>query len=86
MHRPLFDEFFTAGTFLLFLFLSVSAKVPNLAFFSVFRGFFSFSFFPFLTQSPQLQSIGLSPLPMSGVTKSWCNAVGSRCCFPLDLT
>lgn len=79
---------FHSRDFLLFLFLSVSVKAPNLAFFSLHNSlsFFSFSFYPFLTQSPQLQIIGLPSLPMSGVTKSWSNAVGGSLSFPSALT
>lgn len=77
MHHPLLDEFFTAGTFLLFLFLSISVKVPNVVFSFQFLFSFIFACFPFIAQSPQLPSTGFSSLLMSGESKSWSNAVGS---------
>lgn len=77
MHHPLLNEFFTAGTFLLFLFLSISVKVPNVVFSFQFLFSFIFAFFPFIAQSPQLPSTGFSSLLMSGESKCWSNAVGS---------
>lgn len=70
MHHPLLDEFFTAGTFLLFLFLSISVKVPNVVFSFQFLISFLFAFFPFIAQIPQLPSIGFSSLLMSGESKT----------------
>lgn len=76
MHHPLLAGFFTAGT-LLFLFLSISSKVPNVVFSFQFLFSFLFTLFPYIAQSPQLPSTGLSSLLMSGESKSWSNAVGS---------
>lgn len=79
MHRPLLDEFFTGETFFIVSILVSICQGTELSFLFSFQ-FFCFFFFH-LTQRPPFPCAGLSSLLLSGMTKSWSNAVRDSALF-----